>query len=114
MPVYAGIPDEGGRGSTDQVRFDQVLSIRDGKVDPLLRCVRVGLPFVARSAVRFSKYRNPNQIVAADFCSLGKLDLQKSPVTYVEARFSRGDAHVPRGISAISRLDRLILRDVIA
>lgn len=36
-------------------RFDKVLSIRDGKVDPLLRCTRVGLLFVARSAARFSK-----------------------------------------------------------
>lgn len=47
---------EGGRGSTDTL-FDKVLSIRDGKVDPLLHRMHVGLPFIARSAARFSKYR---------------------------------------------------------
>lgn len=30
-------------------RFDKVLSIRDEKVEPLLRCTRVGLPFAART-----------------------------------------------------------------
>lgn len=41
----------GGRGSTD-IRFDKVLSIRDGKVDPLLYCICVGLPLRTK---RYSK-----------------------------------------------------------
>lgn len=45
---------ERGRGSTD-ARFDKVLSIRDGKVDPLLHRIHVGLPFVARSRSFFEE-----------------------------------------------------------
>jgi len=63
------MPDEGGRGSTD-VRFDQVLSIRDGKVDPLLRCIARGIAIrCTKRRPLFAKYRNPNQIVAPDFYS---------------------------------------------
>lgn len=58
--IYASKEEE----EVHDVRFDKVLSIRDGKVDPLLRCMRVGLPFVARSA-RFSQKKralNENMI----------------------------------------------------
>lgn len=56
LRIYASKEEE-------EVRFDKVLSIRDGKVEPLLYCMRVGLPFIARSTARFSKKYCNSKIV---------------------------------------------------
>lgn len=65
MYIYvciANICIEGGRGSTD-IQFDKVLSIRDGKVDPLLYCAwdchsLHGVPSVFRRTIAPQKNVN--------------------------------------------------------